>query len=409
MKSTNTLGLRFIARPANSPGQLHIYVRITVKKRRVEISLQKTVARSHWDAKIGCACCNRDVMRKINSYIEEVRSKLMECYSELQLKHRPLTCHTLKALFLGEEQPEHTLCSLITYHNTNMKEVLSPGTLKNYFTTEKYLKLFLQKKHNRKDIYLSELNYQFISEFEFFLRKSAPLQAKNPLANNGIMKHMERLRKLVTLAAKMDWISKDPFVQYSLRFQKVDKAFLTSPELAIVEKTYLPIHRLNLARDLFVFSCYTGLSYIDLVRLTPSQIYLGIDDEYWLKTTRQKTETQVHVPLLPQAKAVIEKYRNDPRAIIKGLLFPYLTNQILNQYLKEIGKICGVNKVFSCHMARHTFATTVTLTNGVPIETVSKMLGHTKLSTTLIYARVLDKKISEDMLLLRKRLNNQLQ
>jgi len=145
MKSTNTPGLRFIARPANSSGQLHIYVRITVKKRRVEISLQKTVARSHWDAKIGCACCNRDVMRKINPYIEEVRSKLMECFSELQLKHRPLACHTLKALFLGEEQPEHTLCSLITYHNTNMIEVLSPGTLKNYFTTEKYVKLFLQK------------------------------------------------------------------------------------------------------------------------------------------------------------------------------------------------------------------------------------------------------------------------
>jgi integrase len=145
------------------------------------------------------------------------------------------------------------------------------------------------------------------------------------------------------------------------------------------------------------------------VRLTPSQIYLGIDDEYWLKTTRQKTDTQVHVPLLPQAKAVMEKYQSDPRAIIKGLLFPYLTNQILNQYLKEIGKICGVNKVFFFHMVRHTFATTVTLTNGVPIETVSKMLGHTKLSTTLIYARVLDKKISEDMLLLRKRLNNQLQ
>jgi hypothetical protein len=130
----------------------------------------------------------------------------MECYRELQLKHRPLTCHTLKALFLGEEQPEHTLCSLVTYHNTNMTEVLSPGTLKNYFTTEKYVKLCLQKKYNRKDIYLSELNYQFISEFEFFLRRSAPLQANNPLANNGIMKHMERLRKLVTLAVLLSYL-----------------------------------------------------------------------------------------------------------------------------------------------------------------------------------------------------------
>ncbi|MBD0295103.1 MAG: integrase catalytic domain-containing protein, partial [Flavisolibacter sp.] len=211
----------------------------------------------------------------------------------------------------------------------------------------------------------------------------------------------------VTLAAKMEWLPKDPFQQYSLRFQKVDKAFLSPSELTLVEETELPAQKLNLARDLFVFSCYTGLSYADLVNLQPSHICIGIDDGYWIKTSRKKTDVAVNVPLLPQAKAIMDKYKNDPRAVTRGAVFPHLCNQKINEYLKQIASACHIAKPFSFHMARHTFATTVTLTNGVPIETVSKMLGHTKLSTTQIYARVLERKVSEDMLALQKRLNIQ--
>ena len=397
MKSTNTFGVQFVARKAAIQGELLIYVRVTINKRRAEISLKKTIKAAFWDNKAGRVMGDKKAMKELNPYIEEVRFKLTECYRHLQLAHKPLTAEAVKALFLGQEEQEHTLCSLITYHNTNMKELLSPGTLKNYFTTEKYLKLFLEQKQRRKDIYLSELNYQFITEFEIFLRKGAPLDESNPLTNNGIMKHMERLKKMVTLAAKMEWISKDPFQRYSLRFQKVDKAFLTAEELYTEETTLLPIHKLNLARDLFVFSCYTGLSYIDLVNLKPSNICTGADSEQWIYTFRQKTDIAVRVPLMPRAKQLIDKYKNDPRAINKGLVFPYLSNQKINAYLKEIASVCNIQKEFSFHMARHTFATTVTLTNGVPIETVSKMLGHTKLSTTQIYARVLERKVSEDM------------
>ncbi|MGZ3840110.1 MAG: site-specific integrase, partial [Flavisolibacter sp.] len=302
MKSTNTFGVQFVARKTNGSEDVQIYVRITVNKRRAEISLKKTVNAAYWDNNAGRVKSDKKAMKELNPYIEEVRFKLTECYRHLQLAHKPLTAEGVKSLFLGQEEQEHTLCSLITFHNTNMKELLSPGTLKNYFTTEKYLKLFLEQKQRRKDIYLSELNYQFITEFEIFLRKGTPLDISNPLTNNGIMKHMERLKKMVTLAAKMEWISKDPFQRYSLRFQKVDKAFLTAEELLIVETTLLPIHKLNLARDLFVFSCYTGLSYIDLVNLKPSNICTGADSEEWIYTFRQKTDIPVRVPLLPRAK-----------------------------------------------------------------------------------------------------------
>lgn len=405
MKTANTFGVHFVARLKKSdPSVLLIYVRITVSKKVAEISLKRTVPAAFWDQAAGCVKGDKKLSLELNPFLDDVRHQLRECFRTLHAEKRPISVKTLKDSFLGKEPSNGTLCGLMTYHNENMKSVLAPGTMKNYFTTERYVKLFLQKRHRTKDMALSDLNYQFITEFEIFLRKAAPFQEKNPLTNNGIMKHMERLRKMVTLAAKMDWVPKDPFVQYSLRFHKVDKAFLTSVELAVVEETDLPVHKLKLARDLFIFSCYTGLAYVDLMRLSPSHISLHDDGEYWLRIARQKTATTVHVPLLPEAKRLMEKYRDDPRAVTRGSAFPYLCNQKINAYLKEIGVACNIAKVFSFHMARHTFATTVTLTNGVPIETVSKMLGHTKLSTTQIYARVVEKKVGEDMALLRQKL-----
>ena len=406
MKTANTFGVHFVARPRKSdPAVLSIYVRITVSKKVAEVSLKRTVDAAFWDGATESVRGNKKLSLQLNPLLDDVRYNLMESFRKLHTEGRPITAETLKDCFSGKEPSNSTLCGLMTYHNENMKAVLAPGTLKNYFTTERYVKLFLVKKHRAKDMSLSELNFQFITEFELFLRKTAPLMENNPLTNNGVMKHMERLRKMVTLAAKMEWIPKDPFQRYSLKFQKVDKTFLIPSELTLVEHTDLPVQKLYLARDLFVFSCYTGLAYVDLVNLHPSHICIGMDGGYWIKTSRKKTETSVNVPLLPQAKSILEKYKNDPRAAVRNRVFPNLSNQKMNDYLKDIAGHCGVKKPFSFHTARHTFATTVTLSNGVPIETVSKMLGHTKLSTTQIYARVLEKKVSEDMQQLQKRLS----
>lgn len=406
MKTANTFGVHFIACPRkNDPAQLLIYVRITVSKKIAEVSLKRTVSVAFWDQAAGCVKGNKKLSLEVNSFLEDVRYKLMECFRKLHAERRPITAGTLKDCFSGREPFNSTLCGLMRYHNENMRTVLALGTLKNYFTTERYVKLFLERKHRVTDIALSDLNFQFITEFELFLRKTAPLAENNPLTNNGVMKHIERLRKMVTLAAKMEWLPKDPFQRYSLKFQKVDKTFLTSSELLLVESTELPAQKLYLARDLFIFSCYTGLAYVDLVNLHPSHICIGMDSGYWIKTSRKKTETAVNVPLLPKAKLIMEKYKNDPRAAVRNRVFPNLSNQKMNAYLKEVAGHCGITKPFSFHTARNTFATTVTLSNGVPIETVSKMLGHTKLSTTQIYARVLEKKVSEDMQQLQKRLN----
>ena len=174
-----------------------------------------------------------------------------------------------------------------------MKTVLSHGTLKNYFTTSKYLGKFLKAQHKTADIYLTDLNYQFISEFELFLRKYIPTDHQKKLQNNGVMKHLERLRKMVRLAVKMEWISKNPFENYQLKFQKVERSYLTDTELSSIEDKEFTIERLVWVRDLFVFSCYTGLAYIDTMKLSPSNIVRGIDGEYWLITSRKKTEVAV--------------------------------------------------------------------------------------------------------------------
>jgi Site-specific recombinase XerD len=404
MKTTNTFSVQFIIRiKKNDPLQALIYARIIINCKRLEVSLKRTIDPLEWHYPRECMKGNSIEAKQINKFIEETRYKLRECYQELQMQSKLITADAVKNLFLGETKSENTLCCLIDYHNVNMQSVLAQGTLKNYFTTKKYVVLFLKKRYKTNDIYLSDLNYQFITEFEFFLRNTNPLDESNPLGHNGIMKHIERLKKIARLGAMMEWMPKHPFERFQLRFQRTEREFLTTKELTLLENFSFSKDYLNRVKDVFIFSCYTGLAYVDLVNLTASNLCLGIDGEYWIKTSRQKTDVPVNVPLLPQAMKIIEKYKNDPVVAHKNAVVPLFTNQRINNYLKEIARECKIEKYMNFHMARHTFATTVTLTNGVPLETVSKMLGHTKLSTTQVYVHILQKKISDDMSLLRKK------
>ena len=406
MKAISSFNVQFITRTGkNQKENSLVYVRISVNGKRTEISLKKTIETSSWNSLKECVKGTKPDARSTNNFIEQVRYRLMECYQHLQLGDGLVTLEAVKNMFLGISPEEQTLCSLITYHNTNMKEILAEGTLKNYFTTEKYVKLFLTGKMRKTDLPLSLVNYQFIIEFELFLRRHKPLDHQKPLDNNGVMKHLERLRKIVRLAVKMEWMEKDPFARYKMKFKKVDRSYLTPEELSFIENKSFSLPRMQVVKDLFVFSCYTGLAYIDVMNLTPSGICMGVDNTKWIRTFREKTDTPVNVPLLSKALAILEKYSGDPKAAAKGTIFPTLSNQKLNSYLKEVADICGINKNLTFHLARHTFATTVTLSNGVPIETVSKMLGHTKISTTQIYARVVEQKIGKDMDVLKAKLN----
>jgi site-specific recombinase XerD len=409
MRSNNTFGIQFTIRlpKQQKSGLATVFARITVNGRRSEISLKKKIDPQNWDDVRGKAKGRTDEVQKLNEYMERVRSLISDCYHQLVQEKKVITVDAVKCLFLGEDQNEMTLRKLCTYHNSEMKDKLAHGTMKNYSTTKKYIEKFLREKYRRQDITLSELNYKFIMDFETYLQNHKPKDHHKPLNNNGIMKHMERLRKMVNLAITLDWLIKDPFAKYKMRFEKVEREFLTQEELTSIIKKSFTIERLQLVKDMFLFSCYTGLSYIDAMSLTEDNLVKGIDGRNWLVTNRQKTDTVVRLPLLPQASALIEKYRKHPRSVHLGTLFPVISNQKMNSYLKEIADVCGIIKPMTFHIARHTFATTVTLSNGVPIESVSKMLGHTSIRTTQIYAKVVESKLSEDMKSLEKRMMRQ--
>jgi len=220
-------------------------------------------------------------------------------------------------------------------------------------------------------------------------------------SNNTAVKYIKNFNKIIKICLANDWLDKNPFNNYKSKIKEVERDFLSEEELQAILNKDFKTDRLSLVRDIFIFSCFTGLAYIDVKNLTKSHISIGIDGEKWIYTHRQKTESASKIPIIPITQMIIDKYENHPQSNNQDVLLPILSNQKMNAYLKEIAAICEIEKELTFHIARHTFATTVTLTNGVPIESVSKMLGHKNIKTTQHYAKILDKKVSEDMQVLR--------
>ncbi|MET2984844.1 site-specific integrase [Aureibaculum conchae] len=398
MQKNSTFGVIFFTRKSRSnPKELSIYARITVDGIRAEISLKRCIEVCNWDNSKSRARGTASNSRNLNKYLDQVYGQLLDCHRQLLEEFKIISAKSIKARYLGEDDQLKTLNELIKYHNTNMVSVLKSGTMKNYYTTERYLNKFLVQKLKSDDIYLKQLNYRFIIDFEQFLRNYNPTAKRKTLTNNGVMKHLERFKKMINLAIKLEWLVKNPFSRFQMKFDKYDRQYLSQRELELIENTYFKSERLERIKDIFIFSCYTGLSYIDVKQLSVHQIVKGIDTNYWIYTKREKTNETVKIPILPKALVIVEKYKVISKEVGSELLLPLYSNQKTNSYLKEIAKACGIRKNISFHIARHTFATTLLLSNGVPIETVSKLLGHTKLSTTQIYARVLEHKISEDI------------
>lgn len=398
MQTNRTFSIIFFTRKSRSvANKLSIYIRITVNGKRSEISLKRTVLINEWDSSKNRGRGNSYKIRILNTYLDQAYSQLQDCQKQLLEEGKIVSSKAIKSRYLGEDDTHKTLTELIAYHNSNMSSVLKFGTMKNYYTTEKYLNRFLNQKLKLSDIYLKQLNYRFICDFEQFLRTYKNKKKQLMLSNNGVMKHLERLKKMVNLAIKLEWITKNPFNKFQLRFDKYDRQYLTERELDLIENTHYNNGRLERVKDCFIFSCYTGLSYVDVKELSFNQITRGIDGNYWIYTKREKTNETVKIPVLPKALEIIDKYKITSERLNNEKVLPLCSNQKANSYLKEIIKDCGIYKNVTFHVARHTFATTVMLSNGVPIETVSKLLGHTKLSTTQIYARVVETKISEDI------------
>jgi site-specific recombinase XerD len=282
------------------------------------------------------------------------------------------------------------------YHTKIEGEKLKGGTMKNYVATEEYIKKFLKAKFSVDDIALGKLNREFIIELEYYIRNN-PLKAHDPCLGNGVMKHLERFKKMVAWAKVLQWITVDPYDNYQLNLKRYKRPKLTIEELMTIEAKEFNTSTLLYIKDLFLFSCYTGLAYADVMALSRDNFEIDHDGQLWCKIYRQKSEELSSVPVLNVAAMLMEKYKNNPKSLNTGKVFPYVSNQDVNRNLKIIGEVCGIEKYMSFHLGRHTFATAVTLKNGVPIETVSKMLGHKKITTTQIYAEVDEAKIASDM------------
>lgn len=405
MQTQQSFGVHFTTRPDKAKdGKEPVYACVTVNRKRVYIALKQTVDPNCWDARKGVAKGNKEEVKDINAYLSEVRVTLGNHYRELQVKGKLITAQVIKSLYLGEKEEVYTLSRLMNYHYETSTGSLKWSTLKHYAVTRRYLERFLQEKHKLDDIYLHQLDFKFVKDFETFLRNHKPKDHQKPLNNNGVMKHIIRLRKMINLALNLGWMDQEPFAGYKLKMQRVNREFLSAAELARIEKKEFNVERLELVRDLFVFSCYTGLAYVEVANLVPNNI-VKEGDTYWIRTVREKTLIPVNVPLLPQATKLYLKYKNNIRALDQGKVFPVISNQKVNSYLKEVADRCDIFKNITFHIARHTFATTVALSNGVPMETVSKLLGHTKIATTQIYAKVLEKKIGEDMEALKQKIS----
>ena len=271
------------------------------------------------------------------------------------------------------------------------------GTLERYKTSLSHTVEFLEWKYKVSDIDIKSIDHAFIMEYEFFLRS-----VRN-CANNTGVKYIKNFSKIIKICLANHWIDRNPLSNYKAKVKEVERVYLSEEEIQAIINKEFKTERLSLVRDIFLFSCFTGLAYINVKNLTKSHISIGIDGQKWIFSHRQKTETASKIPLLPMAQEIIDKYAEHPVCKNENRLLPILTNQKMNAYLKEIADVCEIKKELTFHIARHTFATTVTRTNGVPIESVSKMLVDENLRTTQHYDRILDKKVSEDIKILREK------
>ena len=389
---------------ADEDGKAPIYCRITVDGKRSELAIKRYTATEKWNSSKGYVKGNSEDARGTNVYIDSVRSKVYEHQKLLMEANKPATAAAIKNSFLGLTQKSMSLFRLFEDHNRKVKELVlagkdfSQGTLDRYDTVLRHLKEFVKHRYNLDDILVADIDHSFIQEFDHFLRTVRNCE------NNTTVKYIKNFKKIIRDALAKGLITVDPFLSYKAKLKNVDRGYLSQEEVDTIEAKEFSIQRLAQVRDIFIFQCYTGLAYADIEKLRPEHIVKGADGQQWIKTHRVKTKTIVNVPILPKAQAILDRYADHPQCIHKGVLLPVLSNQKMNSYLKEIGDLCEVTKSLSSHLGRHTFSTTITLSNGVSLEAVSKMLGHTNLNTTKQYARMVDSRVSDEMNVLKSKL-----
>jgi site-specific recombinase XerD len=382
-----------------------IYVRITVDNLRSEVSTGRDLNPDmKWNSAAGRAEKTTPDAKLLNAYLDSIQVKLHEAHRQLLDAGELITAEAIKNKYSGKGEKPRSLTQIFEQHNRQMESLIGSefanGTLVNFKTTLKHLKSFLFWKFHQHEIDIRKINYAFIADLDYYLRAIAKL------SNNVVVKNIRNFGKIVRICIASGWLQTNPFLNYKGRMKEVEIECLDQQELDTIREKDFGIERLNLVRDIFIFSCYTGLAYIEVKNLNETHMSLGIDGGRWIFIRRQKTEKLSRIPLLEIPETILTKYRGHKVCKMKDCLLPILTNQKMNAYLKEIADICKIKKDLTFHVARHTFATTVTLNNGVAIEAVSDMLGHSSLKQTQHYAKVKEKMISEEMKKLRLKNNS---
>ncbi|MCS5622626.1 MAG: site-specific integrase [Candidatus Marinimicrobia bacterium] len=372
-----------------------IYVRITVRGQRAEISLKIIVERKRWNINKGRLNGTGDQVRMTNHFLSRVHQKIQEAYYYLIQNDLTVTARAIKNKYLGVSEVRKGLLELIHYHNSKLDELIGieykKSTVIKYNTTYKHLKSFIVKHFRTEDVCLVDLQKSFISDFAYYLKTDLKIGV------NTSNKYLMHLKKIVKDAVYQDLIPSSPFEFFKLKNKPVIKEFLKSHEVDALIYTDIKDQGVDLVRDVFVFCCHTGLAYVDIKQLTHDNLTIGIDGNTWLQIYREKTHTPSLVPLSEHAKQMVHKYKNHPKAVSRNLVFPVHSNQKMNVNLKKVAKLCGIEKNLSMHVARHTFATE-TMTKDVPLITVSHMMGHSSTKTTQIYAKLVNTKIASDMI-----------
>ncbi|WP_298245910.1 site-specific integrase [uncultured Christiangramia sp.] len=398
----NLLSVIFYVRKSKNETTTHatVYLRITFNGKRVELSTMRKVPLAKWNTKANKVSGTSAEAKQINRNLDIIKNRIYEIYQKLLDNDEDISISRIKEEYLGNNSKHKSIIEMFEEHNMRMAKLVGKDysfrTLQRYKTTKKHLCAFINSNFKLEDYPVKDIDVKFINAFIYYLKTALDL------SHNSALKYLSYFKKIVRVAYTNGWLEKDPFYNFKMKVERIDREFLTKEEIIKIMEKEFTIPRMEHVRDIFIFSCYTGLAYIDVFKLTEDDIVKGIDGNQWIKLKRTKTKSLSSIPILPVAENIIEKYKDIENPT--GKLLPVYTNQRMNSYLKEIADSCDIKKNLTFHMARHTFATTVTLSNGVPIESVSKMLGHRSLKTTQHYAKILDEKLSEDMNLLKARI-----
>jgi len=397
----NTFNITFLDKKGKKNANLEvpIYCRITMNGERIELSTKRSINLKDWDKKRKRAKPKSKKLKELNQYIEQFRSRIFVHHQKLVALEEPFTLKELKKSIQTNGQAVYTLLDAVIEHNQEMErqipKIYTYGTFKNYKTVKKHLLRYYNLTGEDANASIKRMDISFVYRLESYL------YAHTECKRNGAMKVLQRLKKILTIARRKGYLHKDPFDGFQFKMDKVEIGFLSQDEIDKVMLVKLNPY-LNYVRDLFVFSIYTSMAYADVMNFKLEHIHENESGNQYVYSKRKKTGEPFIIPLLPPALKIIEKYKGEQESSV----FRKISNQKVNSYLKDIAKEAQISMHLTFHMARHTFGTTIAVNNGVPIETVSKIMGHSRIRTTQIYARLQEKRINEDMAILSNKLFN---